>query len=124
MKRYVDCYLLPLKKRQLDQYKKLANKAGRVWLKHGALQYVECLGEDMDAAQEFGGLSFSGLVNSKPDETVVVSFITYRSRSHRDKVNRLVQNDPVMLAECGKSMPFDLKRMAFGGFETLVNKGA
>lgn len=123
MKRYVDGYVLPIKKEKLEEYKKMASDGGKVWMKHGALQYVESIGEDMESAEKWGCLPFPKMIETKPDETVVFSFIIYKSRSHRDSVNAKVMKDPLMDHEKykDKPMPFEMKRMAVGGFETIVD---
>ena len=118
MAQYVDGFVLPLPKRNLDAYRRLARKAGKIWREHGALEYRECVAEDVSAGKL---TSFPRSVKRKPDETVVFSWIVYRSRAHRDRVNAKVMKDP-RLAEMMdmKDMPFDGKRMIWGGFETVV----
>ncbi len=118
--RYIDGFVLPLPKKNLKAYAKLAQMAGEVWKEHGALQYFECVGEDLDTQW---CLPFPKLTKLKPGETVVFSWILYKSRAHRDKVNAKVMKDPrITEAMKGKKMPFDMKRMAQGGFEVLVEK--
>lgn len=114
---YVDGFLLPLPKKNVKLYRRIAQAAGRIWRKHGALEYRECVGDDL---KQMGAL-FPRMVRRKPGETVVFSWIVYRSRTHRDAVNKKVMKDPRMLKmmETG-AMPFDLKRMAYGGFKVLV----
>lgn len=123
MKRYVDGYVLVVPKKKLSVYKKMAAEAGKVWMKYGALQYVECVGDDLKSATKWGCLPFPKLAKAKPNETVVFSFIVYKSRAHRDSVNAKVMKDPLMdpAKHKDKPMPFEMKRMAVGGFETLVN---
>jgi uncharacterized protein YbaA (DUF1428 family) len=127
VKRYIDGYVLPVPKRKLKEYKKMAKDAGKIWIKHGALQYTECVGEDLSCAKKWGCLPFPTMVKTKPSETVIFAFITYRSRAHRDKVNAKVMKDMKKAgmdqAYCEKEMPFDMKKMAVGGFETMVNLG-
>lgn len=101
----------------------MAEAAGEVWMKYGALQYVECVGDDLKSAAKWGCLPFTTMTKTKPNETVVFSFIVYKSRAHRDTVNAKVMKDPFMSEEKWKDkpMPFEMKRMAVGGFETIVN---
>jgi uncharacterized protein YbaA (DUF1428 family) len=122
---YVDGYVLPVAKRMLNEYKKMASEAGKIWMKYGALQYVECVGEDLKSAEKWGCLSFPMLATVKPDETVIFAFIVYKSKAHRDEVNAKVmkemKNSWMDKGHSEKTMPFDMKRMAVGGFETIVN---
>lgn len=116
---YVDGFLLPLAKKNLAAYRSISRKAGRIFLEHGALEYRECVGEDL-AIQPM--VPFPGLVAAKRGETVVFSWIVYRSRAHRDRVNAKIMADPRMeKMMAGKPMPFDMTRMAYGGFEVLVD---
>ena len=121
MKLYVDGYVLPVPKRKLEEYKKMASDAGKVWMKHGALKYVESVGDDMKSAIKWGCLPFPKMAKSKQNEAVVFSFILYKSRVHRDSVNAKVMKDPVMEKHKDTPMPFEMKRMAVGGFEAIVN---
>ena len=114
---YVDGYVVPVKKAKLDAYRKLARKAGKVWKSHGALEYVECVADDVKPGKH---TSFPQAVKLKDDEVVVFAWIVYRSRAHRDKVNRLVMADPFFAGMPPADMPFDGKRMFWGGFKTLV----
>lgn len=117
--RYVDGYVLPVPKKNLQLYRSIAQKAGKVWREHGALQYVEAAGDDLDI--KFG-VSFARTIKLKPGETVVFSFIVFKSRAHRDKVNANVMKDPRMAKMMEKGpMPFDVKRMVYGGFKILVD---
>lgn len=118
MERYVDGYLLPLAKDKIGHYKEIAGKAGAVWKEHGALEYYECLGDDLEIKDV---LSFKKAAGASEEETVVFSWIIYESREHRDKVNAAVMNDPRIkeMMEPG-AQPFDCARMAYGGFKTLV----
>ncbi len=119
MARYVDGFLLPVPRKQLDAYRRIARKAGRVWREHGAVEYRECVGDDLKVKM---GVSFTRLVKVKPGETVVFSWIVYKSRAHRDRVNAKVMKDPRLATMLDpKSMPFDLKRMAYGGFQIFVD---
>lgn len=123
MKRYVDGYVLPVPKKNLAAYKKMAAQAGKIWMKYGALQYIECAGYDLKSAKKWGGLSFTKIANAKSNETVVFAFVVYKSRAHRDKVNAKVMKDPVMNDPTNKDkpMPFEMKSMAYGGFASIVN---
>lgn len=118
MSRYIDGFVIPLKKDQLDTYLVVAQKAAAVWKEHGALEYIEAIGDDMEVKDM---ISFPQLANCGPDETVVFSWIAYESREHRDAVNAKVMADPrleeMMNAE---NQPFDCKRMAYGGFKAIV----
>lgn len=116
---YVDGFVVPLPKKNIETYKEVASKCGVIWREHGALEYRECIGEDV----KLGKLtSFPQSVNLEPDEIVVFSWIVYESRVQRDMVNDKVMNDPRM-AEMMKpeNMLFDGKRMIYGGFELLVD---
>ncbi len=119
MARYVDGFLLPVPRKNLDAYRRMAQAAGKVWREHGALEYRECVGDDLKPKM---GALFPRIVRLKPGETVVFSWIVFRSRTHRDSVNKKVMKDPRMLKmmETGP-MPFDDKRMAYGGFKVLVD---
>ena len=118
---YVDGFVLAVN--DVDAYRKMASRAGKVWMKHGALAYYECVGDDVDT--KFGA-PFTKLARLKPGEQVVFAFITFKSRAHRDKVNAAVMKDPGMhppSKEEQKNMPFDMKRMSYGGFRTIVALG-
>lgn len=115
---YVDGFVLPISKKNIDAYKRLASKAGKVWMDHGALSYVECVGDDLNIK---GMLTFPKGIRIKAGETVVFSWITYRSRAHRDKVNAKVMADPRM-QKMPDFIPFDVKRIMFGGFKSIVNR--
>lgn len=118
--RYVDGFVLPVPKKKIAAYRRLAQKAGKIWKEHGALQYMECVGEDL-AANPFS-LAFPKMVKPKKGETILFSFIVYKSRAHRDRVNAKVMKDPRIACGPGPGeMPFDCKRMAYGGFEALVD---
>ncbi|CAN5341816.1 DUF1428 domain-containing protein [soil metagenome] len=118
MARYVDGFVLPVPKKNLDAYRRMARKAGKVWREHGALEYVECVGDDVKPGKH---TSFPQSVKLKPGETVIFAYIVYKSRAQRDRVNEKVMKDP-RLADMmdPNAMPFDGKRMFWGGFETLV----
>jgi len=116
---YVDGFLLPVPLKNVPAYRRLARLAGKVWLDHGALDYRECQADDLGTPM---GAIFRDAVKLKRGETVFFSYITYRSRAHRDRVNAKVMKDPRLAAMMeGGEMPFDMKRMAFGGFKTLVD---
>ena len=119
MARYVDGFVIPVPKRNLDAYRCMARKAGKVWRQHGALEYRECVADDVKAGKV---TSFPQSVKRKRDETVVFAWIVFKSRAHRDRVNANVMEDP-RLAEMmdPKAMPFDGKRMIYGGFEVVVD---
>ena len=114
---YVDGFVLPVPNDNIDAYRKLARKAGKVWMEYGALAYMECIGDDVPPGKS---TSFAKSVKLKADETVVFSWIVYKSRAHRDRVNKLVMADPRIASMDAKSMPFDGKRMFWGGFKGLV----
>ena len=114
---YVDGYVLPVPKKSLRAYRRMAEMGRKIWTKHGALDYKECAGDDM--ASKWGMLPFTKLMKLKPGETVVFAYIVYQSRAHRDRVNAKVMKE--MNAAGGPpDMPFDMKRMVYGGFKTLV----
>lgn len=118
--KYIDGFLLPVPKKNVTAYRRMSQKAGKVWKEYGALDYIECLGDDLDTNM---GTSFPKIVKIKPDETVVFSWITYKSKAHRDSVNKKVMKDPRLAKMMGeKSMPFDVKKMAYGGFKIIVNE--
>ncbi len=116
---YVDGFLLPLPKKNVKLYQRIAREAGKIWRKHGALEFRECVGDDLKSKM---GMPFSRPVRLKPTETVVFSWIVFKSRAHRDSVNKKVMKDPRMekIMDQGP-MPFDIKRMAYGGFKVLVD---
>ncbi|MGH6892188.1 MAG: DUF1428 domain-containing protein [Dongiaceae bacterium] len=116
---YVDGFLLAIRQKNIQTYRRIASKAGKVWREHGALEYKECVGDDLTVKM---GLPFPKLAKLKRGETVVFSWIVYKSRAHRDKVNAKVMKDP-RLAKMMQpnAMPFDMKRMSYGGFKVLVD---
>jgi uncharacterized protein YbaA (DUF1428 family) len=119
MPRYVDGFLVPVPKKNLAAYRRISRKAGKVWRDHGALEYRECAGDDLKVK---GVVPFTRRVKCKPGETVVFAWIVYKSRADRDRVNARVMKDPRMAKMMeGQSMPFDVKRMSFGGFKILVD---
>jgi len=115
---YVDGFVLPVPQENLQAYRRIAQKAGKIWREHGALEFRECVGDDV----KMGKLtSFPQSVKLKPGETVVFSWIVFKSRAHRDRVNAKVMEDPRLAKMMDpKSMPFDAKRMIYGGFKVLV----
>ena len=118
MARYVDGFVLPVPKEEVDAYRRMAHKAGKVWREYGALEYRECVADDV---QEGKVTSFPRSVKLKSDETVVFAWIVYKSRAHRDRVNAKVMKDPRIADMEAKAMPFDAKRMFWGGFEVVVD---
>jgi uncharacterized protein YbaA (DUF1428 family) len=114
---YVDGFLVPVPKKKLEAYRRLARLAGKVWRDHGALDYKECVADDVKKGK---WTSFPRSVKLKPSETVVFAYIVYKSRAHRDKVNAKVMKDKRFAGMEMKSMPFDGKRMIWGGFKVIV----
>lgn len=115
---YVDGFVVPVPIKNLPAYRRMAQKAGKIWREHGALDYKECVGDDVKPGKL---TSFPQSVKLKPGETVVFAWIVYESRKHRDKVNAKVMKDPRLTDMMDpKSMPFDAKRMFWGGFKTFV----
>lgn len=118
MARYVDGFVIPMKKAKVKGYLKMAKLGARLWKKHGALAYMECVAEDLKVPF---GMSFRKLARTRAGETVVFSYIVFKSRAHRDRVNAAVMKDPAMQDPAMMAaMPFDVKRMAVAGFEELV----
>lgn len=117
---YIDGFLIPVPKKNVPAYRRMARKAGKVWMEYGALQYVECIEDDVQPGKL---TSFPQAVKLKKDEIVVFSYIVYKSRAHRDRVNRQVMADPrieAMMPDKSKP-PFDSRRMVFGGFKAIVS---
>lgn len=115
---YVDGFVVPVPQQNLAAYRTMARKAGKVWREHGALEYVECVADDVNPGKL---TSFPQAVKLKDGEVVVFSWIVYRSRKDRDRVNKLVMADPRLASMMDpKTLPFDGKRMFFGGFKTIV----
>lgn len=116
--KYVDGFVVPVPKKNLPAYRRMAQKAGKVWREHGALEFRECVADDVKPGKH---TSFPQSVKLKPGETVVMSYIVYNSRAHRDRVNAKVMKDPRLASMMDhKTMPFDGKRMFWGGFKVLV----
>lgn len=119
MPRYIDGFVLIVPKKKLPAYRSLAKKAAKVWREHGALEYYECVGDDLATKM---GVPFPRLTKIKAGETVVFSWIMYKSRAHRDRVNAKVMADPRLKDMCDpENSPFDVKRMTYGGFSVLVS---
>ncbi|MBL8271707.1 DUF1428 domain-containing protein [Steroidobacter sp.] len=118
MPRYADGFVIVLPKKNIKAYEALSKKAGKVWKEYGALEYCECVGDDLKV--KFGR-PFGKLAKPKSNEVVVFSWILYKSRAHRDKVNAKVMKDPRLATDQMKEMPFDMKRMSYGGFSVLVD---
>jgi uncharacterized protein YbaA (DUF1428 family) len=117
MSKYVDGFVLPIPKSNIEAYRRLAADAGKVWREYGALEYTECIADDVKPGEL---TSFPQSVQLRPDETVVLAWIVYESREHRDRVNAQVIADPRIAGTDPSTMPFDAKRMFWGGFEVLV----
>lgn len=116
MPRYVDGFVLPLPTKNIDAYRKMARKAGKIWIEHGALEYVESIADDVKPGKV---TSFPQSVKLKPGETVIFAWAVYKSRAHRDRVMKKVMSDPRMQMD-PKSFPFDGARMFWGGFKSIV----
>lgn len=113
---YADGFVIPIPKKNVAAYRKIARKAGKIWKDYGALEYYECVGDDLKVPAQFRG--FMQMAEAKKNETVIFAWIVYRSKAHRDRVNAKVMADPRMKAP--EIMPFEHARMAFGGFDVLV----
>lgn len=115
---YVDGFVLVVPTRNISAYRKLARIAAKVWKEHGALEYRECVGDDLKVPF---GLQFPKLTKARPGETVVFSWIVYKSKAERNRINAKVMKDPRLASSCDpKNMPFDVKKMSWGGFKVLV----
>lgn len=117
MTRYVDGFVLPVPKGNVEEYRRMAREAGEVWREYGALEFVECLADDVNPGEV---TSFPQSVLLEDDETVVFAWIVYESRAERDRINDLVMKDPRIADLDPRAMPFDARRMFWGGFEVLV----
>jgi uncharacterized protein YbaA (DUF1428 family) len=119
MPKYTDGFVVPVPKKKVRAYFKLARKAAKIWREYGALDYKECLGDDLKSAF---ATPFPRGIRLKSSETVVFSWIVYKSKAHRDRVNAKVMEDPRIAGMCDpKDMPFDCKRMLYGGFKVVVS---
>ena len=118
MGKYVDGFVIPIAKENVEKYRAMAQKAGDIWMEKGALAYYECVGDDLENENM---LSFKTIAGASEDETVIFAWIVYESREQRDRINEAVMNDPRLKEdmEANKNV-FDFKRMAYGGFKTLV----
>ena len=117
--KYVDGFVLPIPKKNLATYRRMAQKAGTVWREHGALEFRECVGDDLKTKM---AASFPQTIKLKKGETVVFSWIVFKSRAQRDSVNAKVMKDPRLAKMMDmKSLPFDSKRMVYGGFKVMVD---
>ena len=114
---YVDGFAIPVPKKNMAAYKRVARKFGALWIKYGALEVHECAADDVKPGK---WTSFPQAVKLKPDELVVFSWIVFKSRRHRDAVNKKVMADPIFVNADMKNMPFDGKRLIFGGFKEIV----
>jgi uncharacterized protein YbaA (DUF1428 family) len=114
---YVDGFVIPVPKKKVQAYRRIALKAGKIWREHGALEVRECVGDDLAVK---GLVPFPRRLKLKPGETVVFSWIVYKSRAHRDRVNARVMKDPRLAGMDPTTVPFDIKRMLYGGFKVLV----
>ncbi|MDW0191843.1 MAG: DUF1428 domain-containing protein [Nitrososphaeraceae archaeon] len=117
--KYVDGFVLAVPKNKINAYLRLARICGKIWLEHGALEYNECVGDDLKVTM---GIPFPKMIKIKSRETVVFSWITYKSRAHRNSVNSKVMKDSRMKNMDPKSMPFDPNRLVYGGFKILVSE--
>lgn len=120
--KYVDGFVIVLPVENLPAYREMAEMGAQLWKKHGALEYYECAGDDLSPTNPMTGITFPEMARAGPGETVVFSFIVFASREHRDEVNAKVMKDPYMNdpARGNQPMPFDMKRMAYGGFTVIV----
>jgi uncharacterized protein YbaA (DUF1428 family) len=118
MPHYIDGFVVPVPKKKVAAYRRMAQKASKIWREYGALEYRECIGDDLNVPF---GLPFPRGIKTKPDETVVFAYIVYKSRAQRDRINVKIMNDPRLKEMCDpKNMPFDCSRMLVGGFKTMV----
>ncbi len=118
---YVDGFVLPVPKKSLAAYRAIAKMASNIWIEYGALEYRECWGDDLKTKM---GIPFTKLAKTKPSETVVFAWIVYKSRASRNSINAKVMKDPRLANMDPKKMPFDCKRMTYGGFKIIVEKMA
>ncbi len=119
MSQYIDGFVLTVPKKNLAAYRKIATKASKVWRDHGALEYRECVGDDMKVQ---GTVAFPKLAKAKPGEVVIFAYVVFKSRRHRDAANKKIMADPRIGAMCDEvKAVFDCSKMAYGGFKTLVH---
>lgn len=117
---YVDGFVIAINKKNLPAYLKMAKKSSKIWMEHGALQYFEAVGDDLDVKM---GLPFPKLVKANKDETVLFSWVVYKSKASLNSVNKKVMKDPRIANLCNAdNMPFEMKRMSFGGFKVMVEE--
>jgi uncharacterized protein YbaA (DUF1428 family) len=116
---YVDGFVLAVPRSKMQSYRQMSQRAGKVWREHGAVEYRECVGDDLKMKM---GVPFPRLAKAKPGEAVVFSWIVYKSRAHRDRVNAKVMKDPRLAKMMKEPMPFDVKRMSMGGFKVIVDR--
>ena len=119
--KYIDGFVVPVPKKNIQAYRRMSQKAGKLWKEYGALEYIECVADDVKPGKL---TSFPQSVKLKPDEVVVFSWIVYKSRAQRDRINKLVMKDPRLAGMDPKSLPFDGKRMFWGGFKPIVSMTA
>jgi uncharacterized protein YbaA (DUF1428 family) len=117
MAQYVDGFVIPILKKNVRAYKKMAELGCKMWMKYGALDYYECVGDDLNVKW---GLPFPKMCKLKKNETAIFAYIVYKSKAHRNKVNAAVMKDPAMKMD-GMKMPFSMKRFAMGGFKVIVS---
>lgn len=118
MPKYVDGFVIPVPEAKLPVYTQMARKAAKIWMEYGALDYMECVGDDLEVKDQ---APFPKTIKAKPGEVVVFAWILFKSRAHRDSVNKKVMADPRLQAMCNpEDPPFDFKRMLYGGFKTIV----
>lgn len=117
MSRYVDGFVIPIKKSKIKAYKKMATMGCKTWMKHGALDYYECVGDDLKMQM---GIPFPVMCKLKADETVIFAFVVYKSKAHRNQVNKKVHQEFMKMDQKNFVMPFDMKKFSTGGFKVLV----
>jgi len=120
---YVDGFVIPMPKKNVEEYRRMARAAGKVWREHGALEFRECIADQLEVDDPQGNKvsPFPRMVKLKPGETIAFSWIVYKSRAQRDRVNAKVMKDPRIASSMANAMPFDVKRMAYAGFKTIVD---
>lgn len=116
---YVDGFVLVVPKKKLAKYRKMAQWGKKTWMKHGALDYKECVGDDLKAKKGMG-VSFLKMAKAKPGESIVFSYIVYKSKAQRDAINKKVMSDPALKEMDMSDMPVDMKRFSMGGFKAFV----